>query len=456
MRPSLRLFSSLFLFLYCTATASADKVDDFVRREMQRQQIPGVSLAVVQGGKVIKLQGYGFANVEHRVAATPDTIYQSGSVGKQFTAVLLLLLAEQGKLNLDDPISRYFPGAPEFWKSITVRHILSHTSGLPDYGTRDLDMRKDYTQEELLAYFYTLKPLYRPGSFWSYSNVAYVLAGFIAERVEGKPYHELVEQRIFAPLNMKTARGMEAAEIVPNRAAGYVLSKDKRLENEWWVAPALSRLGDGSLYFSANDMLRWEGALRQRALLDRKSYDVMWTATSLVNGGSAPYGLGWFVSRFGGHDVVHHTGHWQGFSTAILRDVSADLSVILLSNLGDVPSGKLARAIASLYVPELAEPTRTAKKVAREALRRYEGRYSFFDEGTVTLKATENGLEATAKGPFMEATDRTFTLAPESEASFFNDDVQWVVTFRQNTAGEVTHLVMHRYGGEFIAPRRKE
>jgi CubicO group peptidase (beta-lactamase class C family) len=206
------------------ARAALDSVDRYVRAELERQRIPGMSVAVLRGDSVLLARGYGFANLEHHVPATDSTIYQSGSVGKQFTSAAVVTLAREGKLGLDDPIRKYMPEAPASWGKVTVRHLLTHTSGIPDY-TADLadvvDFRRDYT-EEALASLYARLPLdFKPGATWSYSNTGYALLGFIVRRVTGQFYGDYLKERVFQLLGMRTARVISESDIVPNRAAGY-------------------------------------------------------------------------------------------------------------------------------------------------------------------------------------------------------------------------------------------
>ena len=212
----------LLISTTCLAQDSFTKVDEYVRSEMQAQQIPGVALAVVKDGKVVLARGYGLANIEHQVPVKPETIFQSGSTGKQFTATAVMMLVEEGKLGLEDKITKYFTDAPETWRDITVRHMLTHTSGTTDYPP-DFDYRRDYTEDELFQRIKTIPLAFQPGEKWSYSNIAYVMLGILIHKVSGKFYGDFLQERVFMPLEMSTARVISEADIVPNRAAGYRL-----------------------------------------------------------------------------------------------------------------------------------------------------------------------------------------------------------------------------------------
>src|SRR5215204_5808755 len=195
-------------------------VGQFIRSEMERQKIPGVSLAVVKDGKPWIVKGYGFANLEHQVPVKPETIFQTGSVGKQFTATAVMLLVEEGRIGLDEKISKYLGEVPEAWKNITIRQVLSHTSGMTDYPT-DFDFRRDYTEDELLKRANGIPLAFHPGEKWSYSNLGFVTLGVIIHKVTGKFYGDFLQERVFRPLGMTTARVISESDIVPNRASGY-------------------------------------------------------------------------------------------------------------------------------------------------------------------------------------------------------------------------------------------
>jgi CubicO group peptidase (beta-lactamase class C family) len=344
----------VFLFVFSAASRLwAQHVDDYVQAQMQQQRIPGLSLAVVKGGKLLLAKGYGLANVEHNVPAKPETVYQSGSVGKQFTAAAAMLLVEEGKLRLDDKISRYLHGTPKAWKDITVRHLLTHTSGIRGYGPRDLNFWQDYTEKELLQKVVSLPLEFAPGEKWRYSNTGYVLLGFIIGEVSGEFYGDYLHRRVFAPLGMETTRIISEADIVPNRAAGYRL-KWWQLKNQEWVSPSLNTTADGSLYLTVLDLAKWDAALYTERLLKRASLEQMWTPVKTTDGKTHPYGFGWGLGEVRGHKVVEHGGAWQGFESHISRFVDDKLTVIVLANLAGANPRRIAHGIAGIYLPELA------------------------------------------------------------------------------------------------------
>ena len=326
-------------------------IDQFIRAEMEKQKIPGVSLAVVKDSKPLIVKGYGFANLEHQIHVKPETIFQSGSVGKQFTATAVMLLVEDGKVGLDEKISKYLGEVPETWKNITVRQVLSHTSGMTDYPA-DFDFRRDYTEEELLKRAKEIPLAFQPGEKWAYSNLGFVTLGVIINKVTGKFYGDFIQERIFKPLVMTTARVISEADIVPNRASGYRLVKGE-VKNQEWVSPSLNTTADGALYMTALDMIKWDDALRNGKILKKSSLDEMWTPIKLNNGQTHPYGFGWAVRSVNGHRVIEHGGAWQGFKAHIARYVDDNLTVIVFANLAQTNQVRLASGVAQILVPEL-------------------------------------------------------------------------------------------------------
>lgn len=345
-----------FLFATCAAevqTASTTAaVTEYVKAEMQRQHIPGMSLLVVKAGKIVRAEGFGLANVELQVPVKPETVFQSGSVGKQFTATAVMMLVEEGKIGLDDPLTKYFSDSPTTWKDVTVRELLSHTAGFGDYP-KDFNFRKDWTEDEELKLIESIPLKYAPGTKWEYSNLGYATIGFLIRRVTGEFYGDFLQQRIFQPLGMQSTRIISEADIVPNRAAGYHLVKGQ-LKNQEWVAPTVNTTADGSLYFTILDLAKWDAALYTEKLLKRSSLDLMWTPVKFKNGkaNDGDYGFGWFIEDRHGHRCIHHDGAWQGFETAIDRYVDDQLTVVALSNLEEAEPGKITRHVAEMYLAD--------------------------------------------------------------------------------------------------------
>jgi CubicO group peptidase (beta-lactamase class C family) len=405
-------------------SADTGAVDSFVRAEMERQKVPGVAVAVVRGGEVVKAQGYGLANVEHQVPVKPGTVFQSGSVGKQFTSTLVMLLVEEGKLALSDPLTRFFPDAPASWAGITLRHLLTHTSGIPDYGPQTVDYRRDYTEDELARLAFGLKPEFPPGSRWSYSNTGYVLLGIVVGKTSGRFYGDLLAERVFAPLGMRTARVISEDDIVPDRAAGYRLV-DGALRNQEWVAPKLNTTADGSLYLSVLDLVAWDRGLRSGAVLKPASWAEVYAPVRLNSGKAYPYGFGWDVTETGGQKVHRHGGAWQGFKSEIARFLGSDLTIVVLANLAEADPERFTDGIAAILEPRLAapelrpvadtEPAVTARlrailaAAAAGQLSPEEFAYvraGFFPDGSRWLESALGGLGSPTRVSLLERTER--------------------------------------------------
>lgn len=330
-------------------------IDEFVQAEMQAQSVPGVAVGIVSHGEVLKAQGYGYANLELMVPVSPVSIFQSGSIGKMFTATAIMLQVEDGKLELSDPLTRFFPDAPASWADITVYQLLTHTSGIPDYAEGLPDYRKDYTEQELAAIAFPRPLDFPPGTRWSYSNTAYDLLGIIVNRVSGKFYGDVLAERVFQPLGMKTTRIISEADIVPNRSDGYRLV-DGVVKNQEWVSPSLNTVASGALYFSVEDMIAWDAGVRRRAILTPESWDLILKPAVLNSGETWPYGFGWFLDERAGQPMHRHSGSWQGFKTSYARFIGDDLSIIVLANLDQANPGRILEGIAALIDPALAEP----------------------------------------------------------------------------------------------------
>jgi CubicO group peptidase (beta-lactamase class C family) len=358
-----------------------------------------------------------------------------------------MLLVEEGRLNLDDKISKYFEGAPDSWKEITVRHLLTHTAGTTDYP-RDFDFRKDYTEDELFKRAIAIPLAFQPGEKWSYSNLGYVLLGILIGKVSGKFYGDFLQERVFKPLGMTTARVINEADIIPNRAAGYRLEKGE-LKNQRWVSPVLNTTADGSLYFTVLDMAKWDAALDTEKLIKRASFDLMWSPVKLNSGKTHPYGFGWSLAEIRGHKIREHGGAWQGFTTYIARYVDDKLTIIVLTNLAGANPGKIAKGVAGLLVPELQVAERKEIQVDPQVFDAYVGQYELRPGFILTITKAENKLMAQATG------QPKVQIYAESAAKYFFKVVDAQITFVQNESGKVTHLIFNQGGGEIEAKKIK-
>lgn len=385
IRRSLCLLPFLLL-LVGRPPAEADAIDDYLRVEMQRRQIPGLALAVVRHGAVVKLGNYGFANLEHDVPVTRDTVFELASVTKQFTATAVMALVEEGKVRLDEPVGTYLAGTPDSWKGITVRHLLTHTAGLPglEENFKALwpgGLRLSYSTAQLFDAATKDTLSFPAGERFQYSDVGYFLLGVVIERASGKRYAEFLGERFFRPLGMTSTSVLDHARVLKHRAAGYTLGDDGQLVNIGRVinVELPSHFG---VFSSVKDLVTWDAALAAGRAATPASLAEMWTPVKLNYGGHYPYGFGWFVGERRGHRWITHGGIT---GTEFSRFPDDGLTVIVLTNLGRrvgsrvrVDNVGLTYGVAGRYLPGLhvgpepaqPDPDPAATMALRETLGR--------------------------------------------------------------------------------------
>lgn len=340
------------------AAPSLQPIDQQVEAARVQQSVPGLAMLVMKNGKIVHSRGFGLANVELAVPVSPQSQFQTGSIGKMFTAALILKLAEAGTLSLDDPLSKHLPETPPAWAAVTLRMMLNHTSGIPNYVLADYERIIPGGEAELAKIVFA-KPLDFPaGSDWRYSNTAYVLMGQLIQKVTGRFYGDLLVEQVFRPLGMATARPISERDIVPGRAAGYELDDKKQLKNQIHLPQFLNSTADGSLYFSLVDYAAWEAAVRRRdGVLKPASWTEMFKPGRLVSGADVAYGMGWHVRNGDGIVMRSHGGSWQGFQTYYLaieraKQPAEDLAVVVLTNLDAAEPGIITRNVAKKLAPD--------------------------------------------------------------------------------------------------------
>ncbi|MFY9557481.1 MAG: serine hydrolase [Blastocatellia bacterium] len=435
-RKSTPLFA-LVILLFATVVAQADKLDDYVKAEMQRQHIPGTSIAVLKDGKIIKAEGYGLANVELNVPARPETVYKIGSVSKQLIATGILILIQDGKLSFDDKISKFLEGTPDTWKEITVRHLLTHTSGLVREAP-GFDPLKIQDDADVIKTAYPLPLRFAPGEKWEYCNVGYFSLAEIIRKVSGKPWGDYLNERLFLPLEMNATRTTTMTEIIQNRANGYVWRNGK-LEN---ASILLSLRPSGAFLSSVLDLAKWDAALYADKILKPPVRDQMWMPVKLNSGATHPYGFGWELSAVTGHKLVHHGGSLPGFRSQISRFVDDKLTVVVLTNGDNANPNSIALGIAAFYIPGLI-PERTVAKIDPKILDAYTGQYQ---HPSVVFTVTREGDKLRfQQGSNSEKQD----LLPESATNFFtNENRRLTYSFVKDEKGEVAYLVVQLEGRE--------
>jgi CubicO group peptidase (beta-lactamase class C family) len=331
------------------------RVDQLVERYRGGRKIPGLSVAVVRNGRVIKAKGYGSADLELGTPVTPAFRFGLGSISKQFTATAIMQLAEEGRLAVDDPVTKYVDSLPPHWGRITIRQLLTHTSGLPEERWLPNFVEFDRVEHEHLDVLRTIfqdSLQFTPGGGWAYRNSAYRLLGMVVERVSGESYWSFLERRIFQPLGMTSTRGSDPKTIIPHRSKGYGRERG-RVVNRDAVAESAA-FSEGALISTVLDLARWDSALYRPRVVSQQSLDQMWTPVTLNDGTTRPYGFGWALSPTNGLRTISHGGSLPGFTTAINRFVAKGLTVIVLTNAEWSEPSRVATAIAGLYEPELA------------------------------------------------------------------------------------------------------
>ncbi len=345
--------------------AHADGVDDYLKAQMAAQHIPGLSVAVVQDGQVVKTAAYGLSDAETKTPATLDTLYGLGSCTKPFTAVAVLQLKEAGKVDLDAPVSRYLDGLPPSWSAITVRELLTHTSGLPNYRPL-LNLKKlsdpRYSQPNTVVSLLVKKPLdFPPGTRFEYSNTNYHLLGQIIEKVSGQSYGEYLASHQFQPAGMTATRLGTPPALLPNQAAGYNGDGKTYLPNPVFL-PATLDVGDSGLISTARDLAKWTTALASGQLVSEATLKQMITPGTLSDGTPISYGLGLVVAPYKDQTVVGHSGAVPGYSSTMDYFVGSKLAVILQCNLLNTQSpfflDTMALGVAKQYLP--AAPAQAA------------------------------------------------------------------------------------------------
>jgi D-alanyl-D-alanine carboxypeptidase len=348
MKQFSRFMAGLLGLALLSGTARADQVDRLIKSEMEKHQIAGLALTVVKNGRAIKTKCYGVANLEWNVPVGKDTVFEIGSVTKQFTAACILMLAEEGKLSLDDKISQHLSNTPAAWTNITVRHLLTHTSGIKNYTVLDgFELSKHLTQAQFIQRMASEPLNFQPGDSWAYCNTGYSLLGYIVENASGKNYWDFLQERIFQPLQMTNTTKRLPSEVIPHRAAGYELKSHTHINRDYELTDLFSA---GAILSTITDMAKWNAGVSGDALLKPSSKEQWWTPVKLNDGKTKNYGFGWFLDPLNGHKDIGHGGSTSGFSATIQRFPDDKLSILMLSNADEEGvTTSLAREIAPLY-----------------------------------------------------------------------------------------------------------
>jgi CubicO group peptidase (beta-lactamase class C family) len=420
--------------------ADSARMDDVVQSYVKSGKFMG-SVLVWKNGQALLDKGYGYANLEWQVPNSPDTKFRLGSMSKQFTAAAILLLQQRGKLNVNDPIRKYVPDAPAAWDKITLYHLLTHTSGVPNFtdlpGYPDWE-RKPAKPAEMVAWFKD-KPLeFTPGSKWHYSNSGYTLLGVVIEKVSGVTYQQFLADNIFTPLGMHDSGYDSNHAVIARHASGYSPGKNG-VEPAGYIDMSIP-YSAGGLYSTTHDILLWEQGLFGGKLLNAKSLKTMTTPFL------EKYGCGFWIQDVAGHRDVTHAGGIEGFNTQgdYLPDDNA--VVVVLGNLNGVAPGELAGYLVTLALdkPLTLPNERKAVAIDPAAFDAYAGTYQFSPQFRIAF--TRDGAHYYAQGTGQQRTE----IFPQSATEFFAKSVD--ATFRFE-AGSKPKVYLHQGGRDVPAEK---
>lgn len=429
------------------ATAAASRFTPYMEAAAAVDGFSGAVL-VSRGNQTLYEAGFGLADREHDVPNTPVTKFRLGSITKQFTAMAVMILQERGKLNVDDLIGTHLGEIPDAWKEITIRHLLTHTSGVPNYtnffGMMQTTVRTPATVDRVIASFRDRPLDFKPGERFSYSNSGYILLGRIIEKASGQTYERFLKQEIFDPLGMADTGYDHRETVLPGRAEGYE-RKGETIQNADYI-DMVWPFAAGALYSTVRDMATWDRALTAGKLISKDSYKAMFTP--FKDG----YGYGWGITTRDGHTEISHGGGIHGFQTQIIRVPDEGLCVVVLSNVVPSVAGRVAQALLTLAQGRDVSPPK-AKVVAA------------IDPNTFDTLAGRYQLAPGAVLSFRRDGDRYFgqltgqdelEIYPASETEFFLRVVDASVTFEKDKNGRATHVTLHQNGRDQKAPRMEE
>ncbi len=445
-RLPLPIVACLLLLLSGAAQARPDlaRLDEIVRSYVDSDEFMGTVL-VARGDSVWLSRGYGSANLEWEIPNAPDTRFRLGSITKQFTAAGVLALAEQGRLGLDDPVGKWLTETPKAWDGITLKHLLTHSSGIPSFtDLPDYQASKATatTPEQLVARFRDLPLEFKPGERFSYSNSGYILLGHLIERVSGQSYAEFLQERLFTPAGLQDTGLDSNRRVLARRAAGYERGAQEPVNTDFIHMSV--PFSAGALYSTTEDLLRWQLALYGGRLLGPDALAAM--LTQHLDG----YALGVMVHVVNGRRVVEHGGGIEGFNTHLAWYPDEQLSVIVLGNLSGPAPGDLAGKLAAVAFGETVTLARERRAVElpTDVLQQVSGSYELRPDFLINVFLTDGQLMTQATG------QEAFPLFAESATLFFLKVVDAQLEFQRDASGQVTGAVLHQ-GGQAIPLKRR-
>jgi D-alanyl-D-alanine carboxypeptidase len=429
-------------------TQLAAQIDQLLTNTFKADE-PGAAVIVMRDGHAIVRKGYGMADLELGVPVAPEMVFRLASITKQFTAVAILMLEQEGRLSLSDDITRFLPDYPTHGQTITIEQLLTHTAGIKNYS--DMPefsslVRNDLTLDELIGLFKDQPLDFAPGEQWAYSDSGYVLLGAVIEKAAGMPYADFIQQRIFTPLDMTHSSYDTTTGLMPGRVAGY-----SRTEAGFANADYLSMTlpyAAGSLAASVDDMARWDAALYSDTLVKQISLKRAFQSATHNNGQPTGYGYGWEIGSYEGHAFSEHNGGINGFSTQMMRLPEEHIYIAILTNCDSCRGslGTLAFTIAALAIGKpYHDPA--AITLSSTVLDAYAGEYQFNAQATVIIRREDDHL-------LMEAGGAPRVLIPLSATEFFIKGVPTRIRFVKSATGSVTMQLQQHFGPWAVAKKR--
>lgn len=436
-------------------TSTLQQIDELLSSRF-KPDAPGASVIVCQDNTPVFRKGYGLANLEHAIPVQPHMVFRLGSITKQFTAVAILKLYEDGKLDLQDDLTKFLPGYPTHDHAVTLEHLLTHTSGIHSYTEMPEWMkilRNDLTPAEMVAVFKDQPFDFAPGEKWSYNNSGYFLLGVIIEKVSGMSYAEFIQRTIFTPLGMQNSYYDDPVRLEPGRASGYSKiepGKEYGYKNTAYMSMT-QPYAAGSLASSVDDLAIWEAGLTSNRLLKPETLHRAFQPYHTRDGKNTRYGYGWGISEYGGHTLIGHGGGINGFITQAYRVPDLGLFVALLTNCDDYGDvDKFAFQVMALAMGQpYQEPV--AISLPAETLHEYAAVYQIDDKNERIIKVKEGKLYSQRTGGSL------FELFALGDDRFFFKDSSDILHFHRDDHGKIGSVeAIRRFGVEEIAPRTEK
>ncbi|PTL98750.1 MAG: serine hydrolase [Bacteroidetes bacterium] len=454
---NIAIFASLCLFSLETTQAQDMKsqIDDYLLSHSQ-PNAPGAAVLIAKDGKAIYKKAVGMANLELNVPLTTDNVFEIGSITKQFTAVSVLMLEEQGKLKVEDDITKYIPDYPTNGKTITIHHLLNHTSGIKSYTSMESFIkhaRTDMTPTELIDVFKNEPMDFDPGEKFLYNNSGYIILGHIIEVVSGQSYAEFIQDHIFSKLDMKASYYGSMKDIIKNRAYGY---QDRNgFVNADYLSLTLPYAA-GSIMSTVDDLLIWQNAISANKLIKRNSLEKAINGSTLNNGEKIPYGYGWIKGSVNGSDTNEHSGGIFGYVTNGIFLPKENMYVIALSNCDCSNVGLISTTIAAMAIGKPFPSTNDAITLSEDKLKKWTGAYEFEDGAVRFITLDGNKLKSQRED------SEIFDIYALTDDRFIFEDGVISYQFAMNKDG-AKQVVMSNNGNESKgkavdkeAPKEKE